>query len=77
MKPTFKQLRSKLSHPQVKELLNLYNKRIGRIWQMNVAILESFVNFYKNHSKIISLYFYLFTRILFRDLYKLKRPMTK
>ena len=44
---------------------------------MNIAILESFVNFYKNHSKIISPSFYLFTHIFFRDLYKLKRPMTK
>ena len=55
-------------------LISDYTKMKGK---MNVAILESFVNFYKNHSKIISLYFYLFTRILFRDLYKLKRPMTK
>ena len=42
MKPTFKQLRQHLNHPQVKELLNLYNtlypydaRNIHRIWQRN------------------------------------------
>ena len=44
MKPTFKQLRSKLSHPQVKELLNLYNKRIGRIWQRNYSELQNLLH---------------------------------
>ena len=33
-------------------LISDYTKMKGK---MNVAILESFVNFYKNHSKIISL----------------------
>ena len=44
MKPTFKQLRSKLSHPQVKELLNLSNKRIGRIWQRNYSELQNLLH---------------------------------
>ena len=42
MKPTFRRLREHLLHPQVKELLNLYNKlypydrrTIHRIWQRN------------------------------------------
>ena len=42
MKPTFRRLRENLLHPQVKELLNLYNKlypydrrTIHRIWQRN------------------------------------------
>ena len=42
MKPTFRILREYLKHPQVKELLNLYNKlypydrrRIHRVWQRN------------------------------------------
>ena len=42
MKPTFKQLRQHLNHPQTKELLNLYNtlypydkRALHRIWQRN------------------------------------------
>ena len=42
MKPTFKQLRQHLNHPQTKELLNLYNtlypydkRNLHRIWQRN------------------------------------------
>ena len=44
MKPTFKQLRSKLSHSQVKELLNLYNKRTQRIWQRNYSELQNLLH---------------------------------
>ena len=44
MKPTFKQLRSKLSHPQVKELLNLNNKRTSRIWQRNYSELQNLLH---------------------------------
>ena len=46
MKPSFKQLRARLLHPQVKKLLNLYNKlysydrrTIHRIWQRNALQL--------------------------------------
>ena len=42
MKLTFKQLRQHLTHPQTKELLNLYNtlypydkRNLHRIWQRN------------------------------------------
>ena len=48
MKPTFKQLRARLLHPQVKKLLNLYNKlysydrrTIHRIWQRNYNELSN------------------------------------
>ena len=44
MKPTFKQLRSKLSHSQVKELLSLYNKRLHRTWQKNYYELQNLIH---------------------------------
>ena len=43
-------------------LISDYTKMKGK---MNVAILESFVNFYKNHSKIISLYATAYVYLLF------------
>ena len=53
MKPTFRILREYLKHPQVKELLNLYNKlypydrrMIHRVWQRNyhelINLLDDF-----------------------------------
>ena len=47
MKPSFIQLRCYLSHPEVKELINLYNKlygsyderKLNRFWKRNYGIL--------------------------------------
>ena len=47
MKPTFIKLRRYLNHPEVKELINLYNKlygsyderKLNRFWKRNYGIL--------------------------------------
>ena len=52
MKPTFAQLRRYLTHPEVKELIELYNKLYGaynprtlnRVWQRNYGVLSDLLH---------------------------------